>query len=269
MTRQNRTILSIAIKVTLVVLAFWFIIKKVSDNQDLGKFVTYARGLPNAEITLLLTMLIGLMFVNWGIEVVKWRRVVERVERISIWKSVQSVFCGLTLAVFTPNRIGEYGGRVFFLSPKRRIVGIVAMAIGGLGQMITTNVFGALAICGFVYKFIDLDYRLFYAIALLAVFFCIFLLVFYFNISWIKGFLTSFRFTKKYQKFYAILGRYTKRELLTLLLMGLARYVVFSTQYLILVHWLVPGLYLGDVIMMVSILFFIQSSLPSLNLFDV
>lgn len=221
------------------------------------------------EIILVLGVVFLLMLLNWGLEALKWKRLIARVERISVWRAIESVFCGLTWAVFTPNRIGEYGGRVFFLSPKRRVIGVVAMAVGNIGQMVLTNVFGAIALCVFIYRFEPIDYRLFYALIALAAMFCAFFIIFYFNIKWLNGILLSMRFTRKYKKFYSILARYSKKELLNILLFCLARYVVFSTQYFILFFWLIPEIHYLDIFMMVSILFFVQSTLPSLDLFDI
>ncbi|MNJ91478.1 hypothetical protein D3C87_91300 [compost metagenome] len=221
------------------------------------------------EIILVLGVVFLLMLLNWGLEALKWKRLIARVERISVWRAIESVFCGLTWAVFTPNRIGEYGGRVFFLSPKRRVIGVVAMAVGNIGQMVLTNVFGAIALCVFIYRFEPIDYRLFYALIALAAMFCAFFIVFYFNIKWLNGILLSMRFTRKYKKFYSILARYSKKELLNILFFCLARYVVFSTQYFILFFWLIPEIHYLDIFMMVSILFFVQSTLPSLDLFDI
>ena len=209
------------------------------------------------------------MFVNWGLEAVKWKKLVSRVEKISLRTAIASVFCGLTWAVFTPNRIGEYGGRVFFLSPKRRIMGVVAMAVGNIGQMVLTNVFGATALCFFLYRFIGMDYRLFYAIVALSGIFCLFFIVFYFNIKWLNGILLSFSFTRKFKKFYSVLSKYRTKELTSILLFCLARYFVFSTQYFILFNWLMPEIHDFDILMLVSILFFVQSTLPSLDIFDI
>lgn len=171
--------------------------------------------------------------------------------------------------MFTPNRLGEYGGRVFFLSPKRRIIGAVAMAVGNIGQMVLTNIFGSIAICVFIYRFKPMDSMFFLLLCILASIFCAFLAIFYFNIRWLNGLLLSMRFTRKYKKFYTILARYRKAELFRILLYCLARYAVFSTQYFIMFFWLIPELAFADVLMMVCILFFVQSNLPSLDLFDI
>jgi len=257
------------LKTTIVVVAFWFIYHKLSANENLRDFTGLLEGIPETEILLVIGSVCMLMLLNWGLEALKWKRLIAQVEKITVWKAIESVFCGLTWAVFTPNRIGEYGGRVFFLSPKRRIIGVVAMTVGNIGQMVLTNVFGAIAICFFIYRFVAIDYMLFYVLLFLSFVFCVFFLVFYFNIKWLNGILLSIRFTRKYKKFYSILGRYRKRELMKILLFCLARYLVFSSQYFILFYWLIPQLHYLDILMMVSILFFVQSTLPSLDLFDV
>nr|WP_317126413.1 hypothetical protein [Pedobacter psychroterrae] len=257
------------LKAAIVVLAFWFIYRKLSTNENLVAFNDLLKQISQLEIILILATVGFLMFINWGLEALKWRKLIFRVEKISTWRAIESVFCGLTWAVFTPNRIGEYGGRVFFLSPKRRIIGIVVMAVGNIGQMVLTNIFGAIALCLFINKFIDMDYRLFYALVVLSMMFCLFFILFYFNIRWLNGILLSFRVTRKYKKFYSVLSRYQTAELLGILMFCLARYIVFSTQYFILFNWLIPEIHSLDILMMVSILFFVQSTLPSLDIFDI
>ena len=269
MTSNYKKILSYLLKAAIVIFAFWFVYRKLSSNQNLKEFKNLLKQIPQQEIILVLGVVCLLMLVNWGIEALKWKRLIARVENISLWRAVESVFCGLTWAVFTPNRIGEYGGRVFFLSPKRRIIGVVAMAVGNIGQMVLTNVFGAVAISKFIYRFVSIDYRLFYALLILSAMFCCFFIIFYFNIRWLNGILLSMRFTRKYKKFYSILARYSKKELLNILLFCLGRYIVFSSQYFILFFWLIPQIHYLDILMMVSILFFVQSTLPSLDLFDI
>jgi uncharacterized membrane protein YbhN (UPF0104 family) len=269
LTSNYKRLISYLLKAAIVVIAFWFIYRKITTNNNLNAFSDISTNIDSAKIIKILGIVLMLMLVNWGLEALKWKQLISRVEKISLWRSVESVFCGLTWAVFTPNRIGEYGGRVFFLSPKRRIIGVVVMAVGNIGQMVLTNVFGALALCIFINKFIEIDFRLYYALVALSVMFCLFFVVFYFNIRWLKGILLSFNFTRKYKKFYNILSRYRSKELLGILFYCLARYLVFSTQYFILFNWLIPEIYFLDIITMVSILFFIQSTLPSLDIFDI
>ena len=269
LTGKNKNILSILIKAAIVVFAFWFIYHKLVANKNLENFASLLKDIPQVEIFGIIGFVVLLMFLNWFLEAAKWKRLMNHIERISFYRAIESVFCGLTLAIFTPNRLGEYGGRVFFLSPKRRIVGIVAMTVGNIGQLVLTNVFGAIAACFFIYRFVPIDHLVFLAVMILAMAFCLFFIVFYFNIQWLNGILLSFKFTRKYKKFYSILGRYRKEELFKIMLFCLARYLVFSFQYFILFVWLIPGLQYLDIVMMTCLLFLIQSALPSLDLFDV
>lgn len=249
--------------------AFWFIYKKLTTHNDLKLFIKLLNNIPSQQIYVVLVSVFLLMLANWGLEAFKWQKLIERVERISLWRAVESVFCGLTWAVFTPNRLGEYGGRVFFLSPKRRIVGVVAMTVGNIGQLVLTNVFGAIAVCIFVYLFIPVEPIILLATCFVALVFALFFIIFYFNIKWLNVVLLSMRFTRKYEKFYTVLGRYEKKELLKILLFCLARYAVFTTQYLIMFLWLTPGIKVEHILLLVPILFFVQSTLPSLDLLDI
>ena len=269
MTGKNKKILSLLIKAAIVLFAFWFIYHKLVANKNLSDFRTLLKDIDQLEITAVIGLVVLLMFANWLLEAAKWKYLMSHIEAISFYRAIESVFCGLTMAIFTPNRLGEYGGRVFFLSPRRRIVGVVAMSVGSIGQLVLTNVFGAIAACFFVYRFIPIDRVLFIAVVFLAVFFCLFFIVFYFNIKWLNGLLLSFKFTRKYKKFYSILGRYRRKELLRIIGYCLARYLVFSSQYFILFIWLIPGLHYADIVMMTCLLFLVQSALPSLDLFDV
>ena len=269
MSAKNKRIFSILIKIAIVLVAFWFIYVKLIGHKDLKQFITLVDMMPKIQIWLSLSVVVLLMFINWGIEGLKWKRLIIPIEPISIWLAIQSVFCGLTWAVFTPNRLGEYGGRVFFLSPKRRIVGVVAMAVGNIGQLVLTNVFGAIAVCIFVYRFTNIELILYLALLAIAIAFSLFFIIFYFNIKWLNGILLSMKFTRKYKKFYAILARYKKAELLKILGFCFARYFVFSTQYFVMFNWFIPDIHFLDVVMLVSILFFVQSSLPSLDILDI
>lgn len=267
-TPSFKKILTSFIKIAVVAFAFWFVYRKVTKHDDLRDFVNLIHDIPGKEIFLVLSIAFVLMLLNWGLEAVKWKSLIEHVEKISLWKSIESVFCGLTWAVFTPNRIGEFGGRVFFLSPKRRIVGVVAMAVGNIGQLVLTNVFGAITTCIFVYRFVEISLPFFIALCIIAVASIAFFIIFYFNIKWLNNLLLSIKFTRKYHKFYAVLARYSQKELASILLYCLARYAVFTTQYLIMFLWLIPSLHVMDILMFVPILLFVQSMLPSLDLLD-
>lgn len=210
-----------------------------------------------------------LMALNWVLESFKWQYLARTLVTISIWEAIEAVFCGLTWAIFTPNRIGEYGGRVMFLPNRKRIHGVFAMAVGSFGQNVITNITGLLASLWFIYYFLNINTWLYLGIVVLIIVFLILLNIFYFNIRWLVHLLDRMRFLQRYRRFFDIMGRYSHHELLTVIGYSLARFFVFSFQYYLVIHLLLPELPFFQMMMTVIVFIFIQSALPSLDLLDI
>jgi hypothetical protein len=223
---------SLFVKAAIILLAFGFIFYKLNDNQNLENFIRLAGSIPRLQVRWVVFIVLLLMLLNWFLESLKWKYLVYPVEQISLRKAVESVFCGLTWAVFTPNRIGEYGGRVFFLSPRRRILGVVAMAVGAIGQMVITNLVGSVAILWFIWRFLELEFWLNYALLVLVGVYCVFFFLLYFNIQVIYDFVGNNRFLRRFRKFFQILARYSTAELSKAFLYSLSRFAVFHIPVL-------------------------------------
>lgn len=253
---------------TVLILTAVFIYQKLNNNTNLKNFVDLINGLNKTSVGLTLIIVILLMLINWFIESLKWQFLLKRIERISLLKAIESVFCGLTWAVFTPNRIGEYGGRVFFLSSKKRIQGVVAMSVGHIAQMVITNISGAIAVLWFIHQLQKVDFWIFLSLIFLVSMFCLFFLVFYFNIQWLNSLISNIKFLKKFRRFFNILKAYTKEELAKVMLYSVFRFAVFTSQYLLVMKLLIPEIAMYQSALLVFILFFVQSALPSLDLLD-
>ena len=210
-----------------------------------------------------------LMFVNWILESLKWKYLTRNITPITLWQSIEAVFCGLTWAIFTPNRLGEYGGRVMFLPPRWRVHGVFAMGVGSFGQNVITNVMGSVAIMWFVLIFKDFNIWILATWMALSVAFISLFIMVYFNLNWLVKLFDRIPFLKKYHRFFEVMSRYKFAELLNIMFFCLARFATFSLQYYLLLHLLVPSLPAFDMMMMVFIVFIIQSALPSLDLLDV
>ena len=269
MTSGRKKTINTVIKISILVLAAVFIFQKLNNNKNLSSFERLIANLSTEKVYGILILVFVLMLLNWFLEALKWKFLVKPIQRISIFKAIESVFCGLTLAVFTPNRIGEYGGRIFFLAPRRRVLGVVAMGIGAVGQMVVTNTFGSIAILWFIGRYVGVDFWLYYGVMILVVCYCFFFLLLYFNISFLLAILNAIKFLKPFQKFFKILSRYKYSELIVVFGYSLFRFAVFTSQYCLIISMLIPSIPLFQVVMMIFILFFIQSALPSLDLLDV
>lgn len=269
MTSSAKKIFSYLLKAMILVLAGLFIYHRVNNNTNLRQFETLISHVSSNQVMTTMAFVVLLMVVNWVLESFKWQYLARTLVTISIWEAIEAVFCGLTWAIFTPNRIGEYGGRVMFLPNRKRIHGVFAMAVGSFGQNVITNITGLLASLWFIYYFLNINIWLYLAIAVLIIAFLILLNIFYFNIRWLVHLLDRMRFLQRYRRFFDIMGRYSHHELLTVIGYSLARFFVFSFQYYLVIHLLLPELPFFQMMMTVIVFIFIQSALPSLDLLDI
>lgn len=269
MARIARKTLNYLLKLGIVSLTIWFVYRHLNHNKNLEQFVNRIHKIGKTEVYTAIALVTILMLVNWVLEAVKWQYLTRLLEKMSLWKAIEAVFCGLTMAIITPNRIGEYGGRILYLPVRKRVHGIFAMAVGAFGQNTVTNVVGSLSLLYFIHTYLPLNTWFSLGITLLAGVFIFLILLFYFRIRWLVFLLDKIRFLKKYHRFFSIMAKYSFRQLVSIMLLSLARFVVFSSQYYILIHILLPDLHLIPVMLMVFNLFFIQSAIPSLDLLDI
>jgi len=268
LTKAQKKYVGLAIKLLVFGLAAWYIVRKVTDKTSLDKFQALLNGLEQSSVVWTLSIVVLLMLVNWLMEVVKWQYLVRRIEKISFWKAFQSVFCGLTWAIFTPNRLGEYGGRVLFLKPENRAKGAVAMGVGLFAQLVLTSIAGSLSIAWFVCTFLAPPLSVQFGVWVLAVLYATGFLVLFFNVRWVDVLVGKIRWLRRVKPFFAVLEDYTIKELAVVLFNSFARFVIFTSQYIILMEAMLPELPFMSTVFMIFILFFVQSALPTLDIFD-
>ena len=76
------------------------------------------------------------------------------------------------------------------------------------------------------------------------------------------------KFLKKIKPFFSVLEDFTVKELAYVLLLSAFRFAIFTSQYIILMLVILPELPLVSMVLMIFIMFFIQSAVPSLDIFD-
>lgn len=270
LTSTAKKIFSYLLKTAILVLASVFIYHQyLSKGNSLKHFETAIDRLSHTQVIVVMSSVLILMLANWFVECLKWQYLTQRLVKISIWQSIEGVFFGLTWAIFTPNRLGEYGGRVMFLPPRKRIHGVFAMAVGSFGQNVITNVLGAASTIWFCFTFLHLAWWILELITILGLALIAFFIIAFFNIKWLVKILNSIPFLRKYHRFFDIMATYKFNDLVKVMGFCLTRFSIFSFQYYLVIHLLIPGLPFFEIMLLVFIVFFIQSALPSLDLLDV
>ena len=93
-----------------------------------------------------LVAVVLLMIVNWSLEAIKWKISVRRIQEISFLRSFRAVLSGVSFSVSTPNRVGEYLGRVLYMEEGNRLRTIAITIVGSMSQLIITLFMGCLGL---------------------------------------------------------------------------------------------------------------------------
>lgn len=133
--------ISICIKVAIVFVALFYIVRRFSTHaENTGLQELFSQAFP-ANIGAWATVL-GLGVINWALEATRWRFLVSRIELISWRQSFRAVLAGVTMGVATPNRIGEFGGRIFYLDKANHIEAALLAFVGSFAQFMVTALAG-------------------------------------------------------------------------------------------------------------------------------
>jgi uncharacterized membrane protein YbhN (UPF0104 family) len=181
--------------------------------------------------------LILLMVINWGIESFKWRLLILQAEEISFFKAYQAVLGGLAVSVFTPNRVGEFLGRVFILRKTDPLKAILLTIVGSFSQMLATIVIGTIAYVGFAPLYLksllfDSDW-LVRGLSFTLVIASLVLIVIYFNVSVLHriSILIPSKYSNRIKNSIDAIADCSKGLLLKTVLLSTLRYMVFSAQF--------------------------------------
>lgn len=95
---------------------------------------------------LIMPVVAVLAVVNWWLESVKWRRLMRPLVRLSGTEAFRATLSGTTLGLVTPNRTGEFLGRIAHLPAPIRTHAALASLPGSIAQFTVTLVAGALGL---------------------------------------------------------------------------------------------------------------------------
>jgi uncharacterized membrane protein YbhN (UPF0104 family) len=248
---------SLFIKTAILILSSWYIIKKLYDSA----FAHEATDIYYSVDPALLGIVFLLMFVNWGLEAFKWRMLIMPLEQITFMKAQRSVFAGVTVSIFMPNRIGEFAGRIFFLERADKIEATIKNFIGSSAQLLIT------IICGLISIFLVIDSSfgsfsvstLISRSYLLIIPVCIILLIF------LLAILNRYRdkFRKNIRKYLKVFFDTESTVFINVTILSFLRYSVFLFQYFLVLKAFGVDLDLYTSAVLIAITFFITSIIPS------
>lgn len=213
------------------------------------------------------------MFFNWGIEARKWQVLLYRLEKLSLVKSFKAILAGVAFALNTPNRIGEYGGRILFIPEGKRIKAVSLTIAGSFSQLIITLVFGIAGLFMLTETFsqnkdiVSLSLWLKFLKGVLVVVTLICILV-YFRISWIIRGVEKLPGVSRFVQHISVLEDLSVTILLRVLSLSLARFIIFIIQYNLLLQVMHVNMGWWDGFWTVSVLFLWLAIWPTIALLE-
>jgi uncharacterized membrane protein YbhN (UPF0104 family) len=260
--------LSLIVKIIIIVISYVYVIFTLLKAPDLSE-------LPNIFLSfsiyqfLLFAIVCVLMIVNWSIEAFKWQILIKEVEPLTYLKSIKSVFSGVTVGLATPNRAGEFGGRILFLEKQNRSLGGFLALAGSFSQLAVTLILGLL---GFFLLLIAIPQsRDLFAISdvfiiAIGILFAGFILLLYLKIDYFSGKLGKIPLINKMKNLsnYPELWNITKK--FKVLALSILRYLVFIHQFYLLVYILGIEIEYANSMLIISVIYLLMAVVPIISI---
>jgi hypothetical protein len=264
---------NILLRILILAATYGFLYKKIFHGKDWQQQYNLFTGLlEKPGIKTFLLIVIFLMLVNWGLESQKWRFMIRKIERVSFFHSLMAVFTGASISFFTPNRTGEYMGRAFILDKASHVDGILITILGSMSQLLITVITGTLSMLIFIPKFMGsnpfFSGYLYYGFGVLIIVLDLLLLFILVNIRFLSVLRDKLLRSglKKFRKHLAVFSAFRPRDMAYVIGMSFLRYLVFTTQFLLLLKIFSISVPLFDGVIITSLIFFVLSIIPTVTL---
>lgn len=249
----------------------WSIYREIKHQPDLKKVWQHVRQSFHSPLLWNLIIVILLMIVNWSIEAVKWQLSIKKIQQVSFFKAFRAVLSGVSFSVSTPNRIGEYLGRILYMNEGNRLKTISLTIVGNMSQLIITLFAGAIGLivlfpqieAGHIVSSIWIRVILYGVITALVI-----LTLFYFRLPWLIRWIDRLPGSNRYSWLITALEDFNATLLLHLLSLSAVRFVVFIIQYYLLFHLFDVHVLWWQAFWTVSVSFLVLAIIPTIALIE-
>lgn len=218
-----------------------------------------------------LWLVLLLMPLNWGIEARKWQLALRPVGGIGYRNAFRAVFTGTTMACFTPNRMGEYLGRILYVQEGQRIKAISLTMACSIAQLMVTLFIGLVGI-GYVRATTMADPAGFHQwqLALTVLFWTVLVLLIsltfiYCRLSLVASWIMKIPVLRRYSGYIKILENFDATILMRILFLSFGRYIVFIIQYSLVFPVFGVALGFWQVWGGMSVVFLVMAVVPTLT----
>ena len=245
------------------------IYNQVKHQPDLKtSWIKIKQSLQSTEIWDL-AIVIFLMIINWSIEALKWKISIQKVQPVSFSRSFSAILSGVSFSVSTPNRIGEYLGRILYIEEGNRLRVISLTIVSSISQLIITLFAGSVGLF-FIRKNIEtgntmqgLDSFWLQVLQYGVIIVLLILTGIYFRLSLLINLVDKLRNNNRYSWLVGSLKDIDATLLLKLLSLSAIRYIVFVVQYFLLFRLFEVNAGWWECFWAVSVIFLVLAIIPT------
>jgi len=204
-----------------------------------------------------------LLPLNIGLETRKWQLLAGMAQPVRFIEALKSVLTGIAFSLVTPNRIGEYPGRILAMKQKNTPRLISVSILGAFAQLIALFSFGIAGLIYYNVRFPGTWPLIALCATLLAV---LFVLLLYIQFNRWSGWLEHIRWMRAFRTYTALLKRFDISGKARIIALSLLRFGVFTGQYYLLLRWFNISLPLVDGYLLAALFFWAMAVIPTISL---
>jgi hypothetical protein len=248
--------ISVALKIAIVSLATGYILLHFFTQQEALRISSFFYSSLNAH-PFIYALVLLLMPVNWFFEALKWKIIAAVETPLTIAQASRGVLAGVAIGMATPNRVGEFAGRIFMTRGGDRVHLLLLSFVSSFCQVAVTIACGlvALLLAPSNLQLHELYYSKTYYLYLAA-----FLVIFLPPVVRVIA--------QRNREKLEVLARFPPRKFAAAIGLSFFRYVVYSGQFLLLLS-LTPGFDLRAAAVCIAVAYLLVTIIPTFSITEV
>ena len=264
--KRNKKIISIVIKLIIGFGSLFIIYARLKSDLTSEKLELLSTAAVSLKGLLCIGLCLALMPLNWGLESYKWKSITEPVQKISYRRAIRSVYSGVCLGNFAPGRATEFIAKILFFENSNRPKVTVLHFMNGMFQFSITVTVGFIALIIRLKDFESSYSWLVYVSGTIGVLMISGLIFCIYNVDKILHFIV--RKISKEKNALDFSYQFKRETVIKLILVSLLRYLVFCSQFALILLVFLSGKSVIPYLTGISIYFLITASIPMFSVVE-
>lgn len=263
MKGTQRKYLSLLLKLLIAILLLFIVYRQLFLKHNFPELFDQFKNQWKQSNSLFLIVCFLLVFPNWLLETMRWRNLVNQHYKIRFNNAIRAVLMGVTLGMISPQRVGEYAGRLLAVPADKNWLSVKANFLTSLSLNIAILIFGIISVLLFAEQGRFIFTLSVNSILVAGAVSLILLLVLFFNLRFIERFFKIEKWLTKIKTWGSFNAyQFSKKSLIVLLVLSILRYIVFLSQYTLLLYYFGVDMNIWAIYGSVALIYLIQSSIP-------